>query len=77
MTQGSEWQGGGGVEARLGPETMPFLKMVLHPFPAIVGLVQPLPPALQWGRMSPLHFTLPPQDRQAMALRKRESFIFS
>lgn len=44
MTQGSERQGGGGVEAWLGPETIPVLKMVLHPFPAITGLVPTLTP---------------------------------
>lgn len=58
MTQGSERQGSGGVEARLGPETIPVLKMVLQPIP-IIGLV----PAL-----TPTHFTLPPQVRQAMAV---------
>lgn len=49
MTQGSEWQGGGGVEARLGPETIPVLKMVLQSIPIIAGLVPTLTPTLQWG----------------------------
>lgn len=76
MTQGSERQGGGGVEASLGPETTAVLKVALQTIPIIAGLVPTLTRTLQWGWDVSPSLTLPPQDRQAMALRW-QSFTFS